>query len=348
MCLWECSVKRSRPPKYGGGAFRTIEFAAFGILACLFAIDPQELAAASSNKGPILAAETVREQTILPQMELGEALEAFERNYHTPEFARRFSELNLKSAQNLIKDFSVLSGKLFAAAMKSQNGVSLRPGLFPVPTSPQKRRHWIHVLARGVQPPEISHQTFAVSLGANAYIIAPAHGVRGEKRYLTPPNSDTAVRSATADEAKYAIPLERRPSALPARIATLEGKLPTGEIVRFETPVVRGFEPLQLLLPDSTPSFYNSKRGVHVPYERTEIFILPPEWSRPNRLRLHRAVGFSGAPAIENTPEGDAIVGQFMGYRSIKIGNERLTLGILADHDAIRFAVEKYAAEHPQ
>jgi hypothetical protein len=64
-----------------------------------------------------------------------------------------------------------------------------------------------------------------------------------------------------------------------------------------------------------------------------------------NRLKIHRAAGFSGAPAIEKTPLGDAVAGHFIGHRSIKIGNKKITLGIVEDHDAIRAAVEKFAAQ---
>jgi hypothetical protein len=199
-------------------------------------------------------------------------------------------------------------------------------------------------LARGAKPPEISHQTFAISLNGKAYVIAPGHGVRGDKRYYTPPKSDTAVRHAAAEEAKQAFSLDRRPSQLPGKIVTLEGKLPTGESVRFQCAAVRGLEPLKVLLPDIRTSFHNWRRGVEVDYERTQIFILPPEWSKPNRLRLHRAIGFSGAPAIEKTPQGDAVAGQFIGYRSVQIDNAKFTLGILVDYEAIRSAVESFAA----
>jgi hypothetical protein len=221
---------------------------------------------------------------------------------------------------------------------------SLHPAIFPVALSPQKLIHWKRKLPRGTKPPEISHQTFAVSLNGKAYVIAPGHGVRGDKRYYVPHKSDTAVRYATAEEAKQAYLLDRRPSQLPGKIVMLEGKLPTGESVRFSRGAVRGFEPLKVLLPDIRASFHNWRRRVEVDYERTQIFILPPEWSKPNRLRLHRAIGFSGAPAIEKMPQGDAVAGQFIGYRSIEIGDTKFTLGILADYEAIRSSVERFAA----
>jgi hypothetical protein len=103
-----------------------------------------------------------------------------------------------------------------------------------------------------------------------------------------------------------------------------------------------------VLLPDIRASFHDWRRGVEVAYERTQIFVLPPAWSKPSRLRLHRAAGFSGAPAIEKMPQGDAVIGQFIGHRSIKIGNLHFTLGVLADYEAIRSAVEKFAAATPK
>jgi hypothetical protein len=286
----------------------------------------------------------VRGQTIFPQMELNEALRVFERNYRTPESLDRYRRLNLRSSQDLIKDLSVLSSKFSTSPANSTNNISLHPAIFPVPLSPQKLARWKRKLPPRIKPPEISHQTFAVSLNGKAYVIAPGHGVRGDKRYYVPPKSDTAVRHATAEEAKQAFSLDRRPSQLPGKIAMLEGKLPTGQSVRFQCAAVRGLEPLQALLPDPRISFHNWRRGVEVDYERTQIFVLPPEWSKPNRFRLHRAVGFSGAPAIEMMPQGDAVIGQFIGYRSIAIGGTKFTLGILADYEAIRAAVESFAA----
>ena len=84
---------------------------------------------------------------------------------------------------------------------------------------------------------------------------------------------------------------------------------------------------------------------MEVDYERIQIFILPPEWSYLTRLRIHRAAGFSGAPAIEKTPLGDAVAGHFIGHRYIKVENKKITLGIVEDHDAIRAAVERFAAQ---
>ncbi len=283
-------------------------------------------------------------QSIWPQMGMDEARQAFEKSYRAPNSADRFHELNLTGSQTVITDLSVLSAKLLAASKHAQERVSLHPYIVPVYLSRQKRENWNRVLQGRASPPEVSCQTFAVSLNGKAYIIAPAHGVRGDGRYYSPPKSDAAVRLATDEEARDAIPLERRPSDLPARLVTLEGKLPTGENVRFESAAVRGFEALQALLPDPRMSFHNSRRGVEVDYERTEVFILPPDWSYRNRLGLHKATGFSGAPAIEKTPQGDAIVGHFTGHHVIKVGNARVTLGILEDYDAIRAAVEKFAA----
>jgi hypothetical protein len=283
-------------------------------------------------------------QAITPQMGLDEALQAFERNYRAPDSAERFQALTPASAQASIKDLSALSAKLLADPKRSQKNIALKPSIFPVYLTRQRVERWKQALPN-IRPPEVSHQTFAVSLNGKAYVIAPGHGVRGDGRYYNPPKSDTAVRLATEAEAKHAVPLDRRPSDLPGRLVTLEGKLPTGETVRFEAPAVRGLELLQALLPDAEMSFYNRRRGVDVDYARTLIFILPPDWSTVNRLGLHRASGFSGAPAVEKTPDGDAIAGHFIGHRAIKLGKTTLTLGIIEDYDAIRSAVEKIAAQ---
>jgi hypothetical protein len=295
--------------------------------------------------GAILQAPpAVREQIILPQMELGEALEIFEKNYRAPESAGRFDGLDLRSSQSLIKDLSVLSTKFSITAANAQKTISLHPAIFPVPLPPRKQIRWKRRLARGVRPPEISHQTFVVSLNGKPYVIAPGHGVRGDKRYYVPPMSDTAVRHATPEEAKHAFSLDRPPSQSPGKIVMLEGRLPTGESVRLQCAAVRGLEPLNVLLPDVRGSFHDWRRGVEVAYERTHIFVLPPAWSKPTRFRLRRTAGFSGAPAIEQMPEGDAVIGQFIGHRSIRIGNANFTLGVLADYQAIRSAVERFAA----
>ena len=319
------------------------------IVACTFII--QGLAGnASALEPPRLGDESAMPapqpngQTISPQMGLDEALRAFEGNYRAPNSADRFRDLDLIKSENLIRDLSILSAKLYAVSKSSRERVSLRPYISPVYFSRQKQENWKQALPGGARPPEVKYQTFAVTLNGKGYVIAPGHGTRGDKRYYIPPKSDTAVRLATEQEARGAIPLERRPSELPGRIVTLEGKLPTGENVRFESAAVRGLEPLQALLPDTRMSFHNWKRGVEVDYGRTEIFILPPEWSSLNRWRLHRATGFSGAPAIEKTPEGDVLIGHFTGHHVIKIGNSRITLGILEDYDSIRSAVEKFAA----
>ena len=299
---------------------------------------------ASDSRSAVLAPQASGGQTISTHMALDEALQVFEANYRVPGSADRFRELDLVKSENLIRDLSVLSAKLYAVSKNSRERVSLRPYISPVYFSRQKQQYWKRVLPSGVRPPDVKYQTFAVTLNGKAYMIAPGHGARGDKRYYIPPKTDTAVRLATEQEARDAIPLEKRPSELPGRIVMLEGKLPTGENVRFESPAVRGFEPLQALLPDPRNSFYNRNRSVEVDYERTEIFILPPEWSYLNRLKLHRATGFSGAPAIEKTPEGDVLIGHFTGHHVMKIGSTRITLGILEDYDTIRSAVEKFAA----
>ena len=245
----------------------------------------------------------------------------------------------------MIEDLSVLNDKIRVSAKPTQEHISLRPYILPVPLSAQKLKLWKTALPGGISPPAVSHHTFVVTLNGKAYVIAPAHGVRGDKRYYTSPKSDTAVRLATEAEATHAISLDVRPSELPGKIVTLEGKLLTGERVRFESAAVRGLEPLRVLLPDVRMSFHNWKRGVEVDYERMQIFILPPEWSYPNRLRVHRAAGFSGAPAIERTPQGDAVIGHFIGHRAIKVGGKKITLGIVEDYHAIRSAVEMFAAQ---
>ncbi len=283
-------------------------------------------------------------EAISPQMSLDEAVQAFERNYRAPDSADHYRALTSISAQHLMKNLSVLSAKLLSASKHSQERISLPPYVLPVYMSRQKRENWSRILPSGVRPPEVSYQTFAVTLNGEAFVIAPAHGARGDKRYYTTPKSDTAVRLATEEEAKHAIPLDRRPSELPGKLVFLEGKLPTGENVRLKSAVVRGLEPLQTLLPDPKNSFHNWKRGVEVDYGRIEIFVLPPEWSYLNRLKLHRATGSSGAPAIENTPEGDVIIGHFIGHHTTKVGKTNITLGILEDYEAIRSVVEKFAS----
>lgn len=283
-------------------------------------------------------------QAITPQMGLDEALRAFERTCRAPDSAERFRALAPASAQILIKDLSALSVKLLADPKYSQKNISLTPSILPAYLTRQRIERWRRALP-DVRPPEVSHQTFAVSLNGKAYVIAPGHGVRGDKRFYNPPKSDTAVRLATEAEGKHAIALDRRPSDLPGRLVRLEGKLPTGETVRFEAPAVQGLELLQALLPDAKMSFYNRGRGVDVDYARTLIFILPRDWTTVNRLRLHRVSGFSGAPAIEKTPEGDVIAGHFIGHRAIKLGGTAVTLGIIEDYDAIRSAVEKFAQQ---
>jgi hypothetical protein len=301
-----------------------------------------ESASAGGENTP-LASRIAYERAIWPQMRLDEALRAFESHYRAPDAADRF-QLTLKSSQNLIEDLSVLSAKLSIAAKDAQARTSLSAYVFPVPLAPYKLQRWRKRLPSGVMPPQVAHQTFAVSFNGKAYVIATGHGTRGDKRYYTADKSDTAVRPATEEEARQAIPLERRPLNLPARIITLEGKLQTGELVRFQSAAVRGGELLNVLLPDVRASFYNLKRHVEVDYARTAVFILPPDWSRPTKLRLHRAAGFSGAPAIEKTPEGDAVTGHFIGHRAVEINGRKFALGIIEDYETIRAVVERFAA----
>ncbi len=344
-CLGESAPQMIRRAlRRAGNKSPVMTIAAFALFAGLAGHARALETPRPDSEMPAPAPEAPNAQSIWPKMGLDEALQAFEKSYRAPNSADRFHALNLTASQTVITDLSVLSAKLLAASKHSQDRVSLHPYIVPVYLSRQRRENWNRVLQGGARPPEVSCQTFAVSLNGRAYIIAPAHGVRGDGRYYSPPRSDAAVRLATEQEARDAIPLERRPSDLPARIVTLEGKLPTGENVRFESAALRGFEPLQALLPDPRMSFHNGRRGVEVDYERTEVFILPPEWSYRNRLGLHKATGFSGAPAIEKTPQGDAIVGHFTGHHVVKIGDTRITLGILEDYDAIRSAVEKFAA----
>jgi hypothetical protein len=327
----------------GSGASYMIWIAALGFAMAGLAAgahEPPAPGAASMEPEPHAA----QDPAILPRMGLEEALQAFEQNYRAPNAAGRFQEMSLAGSRNLVRELSVLNAKLFVASRHSNGKIPLSPCIHPVPLSPQRLQRWKDVLPSEVRPPQVSHQTFAVTLNGKAYVIAPAHGVRGDKRYFNPPKSDTAVRIATDAEAKDAIPLEIEPSKSPGKIVTLEGKLLTGERVRFESAAVRGNGLLQALLPDEKGSFHNSKRGVEVDYERTEIFILPAEWSYPNRLRVHRSSGFSGAPAIEKTPRGDALTGHFIGHHTVKVDNAKITLGIIEDHEAIRSAVERFAA----
>ncbi len=113
---------------------------------------------------------------------------------------------------------------------------------------------------------------------------------------------------------------------------------------RSRIPAARGHELLAVLLPGARMRFHNSKRGVEVDYERTEIFLVPAEWPHPDKLRIRRPGGFSGAPAIEKTPQGDALSGHFIGHHAVKVGGTKITPGIIEDHEAIRSAVERYAA----
>lgn len=290
------------------------------------------------------ALHVVRDRSIWPQMGLDDALQTFERMYRTPDSFEQLHELNLRSSQNLIMDLAVLSAKLLADTKQSRENISLSPYIYPVPLSPLKLRRWKKILRPGIKPPEVSHQTFSVTLNGKAYVIAPGHGTREDKRYFTPPKSDTSVRFATEEEARFALPLDRKPSNLPGTIVTLEGKLLTGQIVRFQSAAMRGRELLQALLPDMRASFHNWNRGVEVGYEKTIILILPQEWSHLKRLRLYQAAGLSGAPAIERTPQGDAVLGHLIGHHTIEVDGTKITLGILVDYDTIRSVVDKFAA----
>jgi hypothetical protein len=341
---------RQQSPLRPGGKARPFLFfcfmTAFALAMPGFVAHAQPLEPPGPATGSVAPApHTAQEQTILPHMDLQEALQAFEGNYRAPHSAVRLRELNQEGSQNSIKDLHVLNGKIRAAAKHSREAFPLSPYVHPVSLSRHRLQRWKDALPDGTHPPAVSHQTFAVTFKGSAYVIAPAHGVHGDKRYHASSKSDTAVRLATETEAKHAISLDIRPSELPGRIVTLEGRLLTGESVRIEAPAVRGAELLQVLLPDTRMSFHNWGRGVEVDYERIQIFILPPEWSYPNKLRVHRAAGFSGAPAIERTSQGDAVAGHFIGHRSIKVDNKKITLGIVEDHDAIRAAVERFAAQ---
>jgi hypothetical protein len=282
-------------------------------------------------------------QLILPQMELDEALQAFERSYRgSPD--ESFHGLALKdSQQNLIKDLSALNTKVLIASAHTQQNILLSPYIRPAALAPSKLQRWRNRLPPGVKPPAVSYQTFVVSLNGKAYVIAPGHGTRGDKRYYIPPKSDTSVRLATKEEAGYAIPLDRGPKDSLAKILTLEGKFQTGEIVRFQCAGVRGAKILEALLPDVRASFHNRNRDVEVDYARTVIFVLPAEWLYTSRAKVRRISGFSGAPAIEKTPEGDAVAGHFIGHHTVEIDGRKITLGIIEDYEAIRSAVERFA-----
>ena len=81
----------------------------------------------------------------------------------------------------------------------------------PVSLSRHRLQRWKDALPDGTHPPAVSHQTFVVTFKGSAYVIAPAHGIHGDKRYHASPKSDTAVRLATEAEAKHAISLDIRP-----------------------------------------------------------------------------------------------------------------------------------------
>jgi hypothetical protein len=246
------------------------------------------------------------------------------------------------SQQNLIKDLSALNTKVLIASEHTQQNIFLSPYIRPAALAPSKLRRWKNRLPPGVKPPTVSYQTFVVSLNGKAYVIAPGHGTRGDKRYYIPPKSDTSVRLATKEEAGYAIPLDRRPRDSLAKIVTLEGKFQTGEIVRFQCAGVQGAKILEALLPDVRASFHNWNRDVEVDYERTVIFVLPAEWLYTSRAKVRRISGFSGASAIEKTPEGDAVAGHFIGHHTVEVDGRKITLGIIEDYEAIRSAIERF------
>jgi hypothetical protein len=281
-------------------------------------------------------------QLITPQMGLDEALQAFESGYR--DSSNGISHrLDREGSKNLIKDLSVLNAKLSAASKYPQN-IILSPYIHPAPLPPAKLQRLRHMLPSGLKPPEVSYQTFAVTLNGKTYVIAPGHGTRGDKRFYTPPKSDTAVRLATQEEAGYAIPLDRIPQDSFTKIVTLEGKFQTGEIVRVQCAAVRGSEVLQTLLPDLRASFHDWNHNVEVDYERTLIFVLPPQWLYAGRLKIRRVAGFSGAPAIEKTSGGDVVAGHFIGHDTVDIDGRKMTLGVVEDYRAIRAAVESFAA----
>ncbi len=209
-----------------------VTLAISGLAGTALAIEPPGSGAAALPVAPHIA----QQQTILPQMGLEEALEAFERNYRAPQSAARFRELNQEGSQNLLRDLLVLNDKIRIAAKHSHEASPLSPYIRPVSLSRRRFQRWKEALPDGTNPPAVSHQTFAVTFKGKAYVIAPAHGIHGDKRYYTSPKSDTAVRLATEAEAKQTVSLDISPSELPGKIVTLEGKLPTGESVRFELP----------------------------------------------------------------------------------------------------------------
>ncbi len=297
----------------------------------------------SDKESSTPARRAAHARLIWPQMRLDEALQAFEGGYSVGP-AESFHDAGVKGAENLIKDLSVMSAKLFAASKEARRAISLRPYIRPVPLSPLRLQRWRDGLPHVLGPPQVSHQTFVVTLNGKAYVIAPGHGTRGDKRYYTPPKSDTSVRLASKEEAGHTIPLDRKPPDLFGKIVTLEGKLHTGEIVKFQSAAVRGSELLQVLLPDARASFHSWNRGVEVGYERTLVFVLPVELSRPSRFGIHRTSGFSGAPAIEITPQGDAIAGHYIGQHTLEIDGAKITFGVLEDYEQIRSAVERFAA----
>ena len=222
--LFECqgeSAPQMIRPRRDSAVMTIAAFALFAGLAghahALEAPRPDSEKAAPAPQAP-------NGQSIWPKMGLDEALQAFEKSYRAPNSADRFHELNLTNSQTVITDLSVLSAKLLAASKHSPDRVSLHPYIVPVYLSRQRRENWSRVLQGAARPPEVSCQTFAVSLNGKAYIIAPAHGVRGDGRYYSPPRSDTAVRLATGEEARDAVPLERRPSDLPARTRDARGQ----------------------------------------------------------------------------------------------------------------------------
>ena len=109
-----------------------------GLVAHAQPLEPPGPATASVAPAP----HTAQEQTILPQMGLEEALQAFEGNYRAPQSAVRIRELNQEGSQNLIKDLLVLNGKISAAAKHSHETVPLSPYVHPVSLSRHRLKRW--------------------------------------------------------------------------------------------------------------------------------------------------------------------------------------------------------------
>jgi hypothetical protein len=158
-------------------------------------------------------------------MGLEEALQAFENNYRAPNSSGRFHELNIAGSRNLIEDLSLLNDKIRVSAKPTQEQISLRPYILPVPLPAQKLKLWKTALPSGVCA--VSHHTFCVTLNGKHVIVR--HGIPKDKRYFSN-QGDTAVL-ATEAEAGRAISLDVRPSTCRENRYTEEN--PDGERVRF-------------------------------------------------------------------------------------------------------------------